>query len=393
MQGTSFSWDRLTATCVLSFCVLVAGLSVGIVLGELRDEFGLSGVVAAAHGAGFGVSLIVMGVWGLALVARIGRPAAFWGSVASATGGVLLLCVGRSPAVTLLGTTISGAACAMLVLLMPSIVADHHGEGRAAAFAAINGFPGLAGIAFSVVVGAAMAAGQSWRWPYALLTLAVAAAFVLVGRGVRIPPSSAHPRPVLTLFRRPEIRGPWLRIVHAVMVEFPIGIWAVVYLKEVGGASSGAAAIFGALWGLCLFVSRMLMPRSVMRFGASSSAVAFGISAVGVLLMWSGPGLGVRVLGLAVVATGCGPLFPLAVDRLFHADGADTVSLGAITALASGVAVTVGPLTLGVLADQVGLRNSILVVPVLALVGVVTSRPRHQPASMHTDDLAGASVG
>jgi MFS family permease len=375
VQRASFSWDRLTVTCVLSFCVLVAGLSVGLVLGELRDEFGLSGVVAAAHGASFGVSLIIMGLVGLRLVARIGRPTAFWGSVAFATAGVLLLCIGRSAVVTLTATAISGAACALLVLLMPGIVADHHGEGRAGAFAAINGFPGLAGISFALVVGAVMSSGHSWRWPYAILTIAFASAFAIAGRGVRIPTSTAVAVPVLPLFHRAEVRGPWIRIVHAVMVEFPVGIWAVVYLKEVGGASSGLAAICGGLWGLCLFVSRMLLPRYVARFGAWSSSVAFAITALGAVVMWAGPGFGGRILGLTIVAMGCGPLYPLAVDGLYRQADVDSVSLGAVTALASGISVTVGPMALGLLADQVGLRSALLFVPVLAIVGIYTSRP------------------
>ena len=54
--------------------------------------------------------------------------------------------------------------------------------------------------------------------------------------------------------------------------------------------------------------------------------------------------------------------------------------MGAYCALASGVAVTLGPLALGVLADAVGLRWAMLVVPVLAAVGAVTQRPRpHTP--------------
>jgi len=54
----------------------------------------------------------------------------------------------------------------------------------------------------------------------------------------------------------------------------------------------------------------------------------------------------------------------------------DSVSLGAYAALASGVAVTIGPLALGVLADSVGLRRAILIAPVFALIGAVTQRPR-----------------
>lgn len=52
------------------------------------------------------------------------------------------------------------------------------------------------------------------------------------------------------------------------------------------------------------------------------------------------------------------------------------MALGAFSALASGAAVSVGPLVMGALADAVGLRWAILIVPVLAALGAVTQRPR-----------------
>ncbi len=382
---TTGIWDRLTVTCALSFCVLVAGLSVGIVLGELRDELDISGVVAAAHGSAFGIGMLLLGAFGSGAVARVGRPAAFWGSCATVIGGITLLCLGRVWPVTLLGASLAGVACSMLVLLMPGIVADHHGDRRAAAYAAVNGIPGLAGISFSLLIGAVIASGASWRWPYALLTLGLGAAVLVVGRRVRIPASPATATRILPLFRRRDVALPYIHIVHAVLVEFPIGIWAVVYLKEVGGASSGLAASLGAIWGLFLFLVRMSLPRIVAVFGPWTRSVGFGLAACGALLMWTGPGLWMRVLGLTIVAIGAAGLYPLAVEGLYERAGADTVSLGFVTAIASGTAVTVGPLLLGVLADVVSLRHGLLFVPALALIGVYTARPRADRAKPELD--------
>jgi predicted MFS family arabinose efflux permease len=384
-------WDRLTITCALSFCVLVAGLSVGIVLGELRDELGISGVVAAAHGSAFGIGMLLLGAFGSGLVARLGRPRAFWGSCATVTGGILLLCVGRAWPVTLLGASLAGVACSMLVLLMPGIIADHHGDNRAAAYAAVNGAPGLAGISFSLVVGAVISSGGSWRWPYALLTLAIAAGVVVAGRRVTIPASHLPPVKVLPLFRHRDITEPWLHIIHAVLVEFSVGIWAVVYLKEVGGASSGLAAALGAIWGLFLFVTRMRLPHIVAMFGPWTRSIAFATAAVGAVVMWAGPGLWIRALGLTIVALGAGLLYPLAVDQLYERGDADAVTLGFVTALASGVGVTIGPLLLGVLADSVGLRHALLFVPILAVVGVYTARPNFAVGLAPTEELVAAS--
>ena len=48
-----FRWDRLTYASALGYCMLVAALSVGVVLGELRDQFHLDGVIAALHASTF----------------------------------------------------------------------------------------------------------------------------------------------------------------------------------------------------------------------------------------------------------------------------------------------------------------------------------------------------
>ena len=89
------------------------------------------------------------------------------------------------------------------------------------------------------------------------------------------------------------------------------------------------------------------------------------------------PGLAGRVIGLTIVGFGGAPLYPLTVDRLYASaeHKIDSISLGAICILASGTAVTLGPLALGVLADSVGLRLALLIVPVVAC------HRRHHPAT------------
>jgi predicted MFS family arabinose efflux permease len=384
-------WDRLTVTMVLSFFVLVAGLSVSLVLGELRDELGLSGLVAAAHGSSFGVGLLVMGALGVRLVGRIGRTVAFWSTCGVIVVGVAVLCLGRHWWVTLCGTAIAGVACALLVLLAPGIVADHHGDGWVHTFAAVNGVPGFAGIALSLVVGAAIAAGISWRAPYLAVTLLFALALVLVGRRARLPRGTPTGASALSLLRRAGTRRPFIDVVHAVISEFPLGVWAVVVLKEVGGASGGAAAALGAVWGLSIMVSRLALPRIAAVAGRWTGTLGYAAVTVGSALVWLGPGLGPRVFGIVVAGFGTGPLYPLAVERLYARVDADTVSLGAVTALASGVAITTGPLLLGTLADVVGLRHAVLLVTALGIAGVLRSRPNTEPPQLRVSGDVGST--
>ncbi|MGB8859511.1 MAG: MFS transporter [Ilumatobacteraceae bacterium] len=375
---TTFRWDRLTYASALGYCLLVAGLSVGVVLGELRDQFHISGVIAALHGSTFGIGLLLAGLVGVKVVDGIGRRRALQAAAASLAGGVALFCIGPSWPITLLGTAFTGAGGALLVMVMPGLISDHHGAHRAAAFSAVNGAPGVAGVAFSLVVGGALSAGWSWRPPYLILTGVFVLALAYVAHPVEVPDGERSSPFSLRHFTDREVLVPWVHIVNAVLAEFSVGIWAVTYLREVGHASAGLAPILASVFGVMMFATRMALPTLLRWWGDTAISISFLILAAGATTMCLAPGAGWKTVGLVIVGLGAAPLYPLTVDRFYlRADHAlDAVSLGAYCALASGVAVTLGPLALGILADSVGLRWALLIVPGLAAIGAFTQRSR-----------------
>jgi predicted MFS family arabinose efflux permease len=386
-RPTEFRWDRLTAAAALGYCLLVATQSVGVVLGELREQFGMSGVIAAMHGSAFGFGLLVCGLRGVAIIERFGRLATLQGSGGAMLAGVILFCFGPNWQATLAGATLAGFGGAMLVVVMPGLISDHHGPHRAAAFAAANGVPGVAGVAFSLVIGATLASGASWRVSYLVLTGAIFVALALIAHPVDVPSASAAPAFTLRLFRNPDVLIPYLCIVNAVLTEFTIGVWSVTYLKEVGQTSGGVASTLGALFGLMMFLGRLILPFTMRLLGDATLSVSFCVLIVGCLVMCLAPGVAAKAVGLAIVGLGGAALYPLNVDRLYRrADGqVDSVSLGAIAALASGTAVLTGPLLMGVVADIIDLRWAILVVPTLAVIGAITQRPRPQRPQLRPD--------
>ncbi len=377
MTTDRFRWDRLTYASALGYALLVGALSVGVVLGELREQFDLSGVIASLHGSTFGFGLLAAGLWGVRVVDRLGRRRSLAMSAAAITGGITLFCTGPAWPITLTGTALAGLGGALLVMVMPGLISDHHGEHRAAAFAAVNGAPGLAGVAFSLVIGAALALQWSWRPPYLILTGVIVLALTSVAWPVAIPESPRQGAFTLAHFRDRDVFVPWLHIVNAVVCEFAIGIWAATYLKEVGNASGGLASAMAGVFGVSMFLSRLVLPTVMRYLGDATITISFMVLAVGALMMCFAPGLLPRVVGLTIVGFGGAPLYPLTVDRLYASaeHKIDSISLGAICALASGAAVTLGPLALGILADSVGLRRALLIVPVIAVVGAITQRP------------------
>lgn len=374
--GVAFRWDRLTVSATLGFCLLVSALNVGVVLGELREEFQLGGVLTALHGSMFGIALLAVSLGGVAVIDRLGRRPSLMTSAALIITGVTLFCVGPAWPITMTGAAIGGLGAAMIVMITPGLIRDHHGNASAAAFAAVNGVPAVMGIAFGLGIGGALAAGWSWRGPYLGIMVASAIILAVVAWPVTVPSGarSAHFR--LTHVRHRHVGVPVLFIVNGVLVEFMVAVWCITYLKEIGGASEGLAPILGAGFAVVMFTSRLLLPLLIHRFGAHTKALGFTAIGLGAVLMAIGPSLTIRAIGVAV-AGGVGLVYPLAVEHLatVAGDTVDPITLGAYAALASGVAVTLGPLVLGLLADTIGLRWGVLVVPVLAAIGAISQWP------------------
>jgi predicted MFS family arabinose efflux permease len=230
---------------------------------------------------------------------------------------------------------------------------------------------------FSLVVGAALALHWSWRPPYLMLTAVIVVVLTVVAWPVAVPESERHGEFTLTHLRDRDVFIPWLHIINAVFSEFAIGVWAATYLKEVGHASGGLAAALAGVFGVMMFLSRLVMPTIIRLFGDATVSVSFIVTGIGAVIMFGAPGLLPRVAGLTIVGFAGAPLYPLTVDRLYESaeQKIDSISLGAICILASGTAVTLGPLAMGVLADQIGLRSALLIVPAACVIGAITQRP------------------
>jgi MFS family permease len=384
-----FRWDRLTYSSALGYALLAGGQSIGFVLGELRHQFGLSGVTAALHGSVFGVSALLLGVFGVRVVDRLGRRTSMLVAAITITLGITTFCIGPVWPVTLAGATLAGLGGALLAVVMPAVISAHHGEHFAAAFAAVNGAVGLTAVTYSLVVGGALALNWSWRPPYLVLTAMIVLILTAVAWPVGVPESSRHTNFTLAHLGDRDVLVPWLHLLNAIFPEMATAVWAATYLKEVGHASGGLAAAMAGAFGVAMFASRQVVPQVMRVFGAATVSACFLILGTGSLVMVFGGGLAARVVGLAIVGLGAGPLYPLDVDRLYAAaeHRIDPVSLGAICMLAAGTAITLGPLALGVLADSIGLKWALLIVPASCVLGAVTQFRREQPAAQPAPTL------
>ncbi|WP_136519228.1 MULTISPECIES: MFS transporter [Cellulomonas] len=168
--------------------------------------------------------------------------------------------------------------------------------------------------------------------------------------------------------------------VAGAVVEDAGSSWAAVYLSgPLGAASAVAAAGFVALVG-AQFVGRLLGDRLVDRFGQRAVARAGGVVvAVGMGVALAFPTVPGTVLGFAAAGLGVATLVPAAMHQADELPGLRHGTGLTVVSWLMRLGFLLSPPVVGAVADEVGLRTGLLVVPlaglaVVALAGVLTGR-------------------
>ncbi len=367
----------------LAYALLSCSLSAQVAMPEIRRTIQMTDVVTSLHGSFFGWALLLGGLFFSRLSASIGRARFLALGVFGLSAGACLFATGHVVAQTLAGAALSGLSGAILVITIPGLVADAFGERRSEIFTKLNAVPALAGLLFPLAVAAAPSVSLTWRWPTIVFPAVLVTAMVVLSRTLhndeRAPRKSAEATGVGAIFEALKVKPVRQRFLIQVLstsLEFAVGIWMVTYLREVVGLSRDRAPIGAAAWALGMFVSRALVPRMISWFGSKLEVVGFsGVAAGGLLLMY-GHFTPVRFLAVPLISFSIGPMYTLGVERLFirgGANAANTANLSSLAAVASGIAITAGPLLVGLAGDAFGLRNALWLVPVGACIGVVLS--------------------
>ena len=234
-------------------------------------------------------------------------------------------------------------------------------------FHAAFSFGGLAGAGFGAI---AAAAGIDPLEHFG--AVAVAIALSALAAGGRLLPPDADDRETTPILARPQrsllVLG--AAAFFTLMAEGAAADWSAVYLSESLGAGAAAAALGYTAFSLAMAASRVFGDRLNTRLGPVALARGGGLLAASALTLAlvSGSTL-VALAGFAAMGAGLGVVVPV----LFRAAGSTPgVSAAAGVAAVSTIGwfgFLAGPPAIGVTADAVGLRSSLVIV-VAATLGL-----------------------
>lgn len=372
-----FARDRTTLVLYAALGVF-GGLQVvpGLVTPALRDELGYGYTLASLHVSAFAAAGVVAGLLAPWLDRRLGRRAVLVLGLLGVAAGTAALTAGRTAPVTIGAAALAGLLGTLVIVAVQSALSDHHGQRRAVAFAESNVGASIGTTAAPLVVGAAAAGLGSWRWG----VLALATTGLLVGLLVR---RSAVPVSVVPVEvegagggRLPAaaVAGTGL-VFAAVVLEWTTSYWGATYLRDVVGLEPAAAVTAMTLFYAAMLTGRVAAGVLVRRVAAARLvALSLAVTAAGTGVQALSTAPAAALVGLVLLGLGVAALFPLGLSLAVAAAPHRAAEVSGRCVVAGSAAVLLGPLVVGQLADGVGLRPALVVVPVALLGATVLLR-------------------
>lgn len=337
----------------------------------LKDELALSYTVSSLHFTAFAVGMLLVGVGGHILVQRVGRWNALWLGAFGMSVSAFLLLAGQSATVTIGASLCMGLVGSLILVIVPSVLSDRHGESRAVAFSEANLTSSLVSTAAPLMVGWCAPLPGGWRLALGTVALAPFLMRLAFGRTTLPQPTSRQEGSPVARQSLPILFWVyWVAIFLAVSVEFCMVSWSAGYLESGLGMKKANAAQAVSLFLAAMIVGRLVGSRLILLVSARRVVTASVlIAGIGFSLFWRADAAILGMVGLFVTGLGVASLYPLLLSLALGVASHDIVRASARTTLASGSAILALPLALGRLADMVGIRPAYGIVCVL-LIGV-----------------------
>ncbi len=343
----------------------------GLFLPDLRTTFGLDvttiGLIGSGTYAGYLVALTLVGL----LSARLGPRPLIVASGLFATTGLALVAFAPNTAVLVLGLVLAGTSSGWAWAPYSDAVRSLVAPGRRERVLAI--VPN--GTAFGTAVAGVLALAVPWRpaWLlFALAALAVTGYNAWLLRGLPRP----EPQPRETRIRYTPAAGPLLATALSYGVIGSVYWTFAVDLIAANTTNTATAPIFWTIIGIA-GIGGLATARTLARIGLRRThALLFTTLAVAVAVLAVAPDATVAV-GLSALLYGPAFMAVSAVLAVWSYQVFPSRPAAGFSAVVFflGIGTIIGPVTVGAVADWIGLTAAFPLTAVLALV-TLSARPR-----------------
>jgi MFS family permease len=365
----SIQRDRLTwlLYLVLAYFTYMQVL-IGPITPFIREELKLTYTTASLHFTALALGMILSGLSGDRLSARLGRYRLLWLGTGGMALGAALLAWGDRVEITIFSTFVMGLMGTWGLVMFQAISADYQREFHAVAMAEAFLMAGIGLAAPPLLVGLFEESGIGWRGAVAVgvgLWLLMLIVFhkdsIPTGQASRVHANHAGRALPLIFWLY------WLLIFLGVAIEWSLIAWGADFLQNHLDIGKVLATTLMSLFLGMFIVGRWFAARIVRRV-SSGRLVLLAIScvALGFFPFWLIPVGPVSIIGLMVTGLGASNLVPLGFTL---AGGSVSEQLTDVAssrvALSGGSAILIAPLILGSLADWLGIASAYSVVIVI----------------------------
>lgn len=335
------------------------------------------------HATLFAVGGIIAALAAPQLVARFGRSRVLTIALVTFCLGIAGYLIPAGPAVTLPSIGLISLAAATLIISLSAFLLDHQGRAGPASLTQANAFTALAGVIAPIVIGFGAAIVLGWRFGIAVMVVGILLLELFFRRPIQHTfNAKATDQQKALPWRQLPRRMWWSILVVALItgVELTTFLWAADLLRDRAGASPALAAGLVSALAIGMVVGRLAGARLTQSWAIDSLLLIGGCVALGgFAIAWlSNQALPITV-GLFIIGLGIALNWPLGIARSVQASGGWATQATSLVSLASGIMLAIIPITLGAIAERIGIHRAFFLLPVLLVIALIILRLKPEP--------------
>jgi len=337
----------------------------GPALPLLRADQGTTAAIAGLHGSALGVASIIAGYLNAPLVHKFGRYKSIWLGLILFNIGAMSFILLPKPWQTITAILIAGIGLSTAVNNSFTYLSAHYKQNSARALSQANGVNSFFVLVGNFVVGMIAGTQFSWRLGLILCLPFAIILYLLLGRQhnpEHIPDDAGPQRGSLSI----RYWLSWTGLLFTIAAEFAIAFWGAALFREKTGVSAATSTTLMLAFPLGMMVARWFGTYVLPHLGVDARLkLIIAVQGIAFMVFWSSENVIASFIALFAVGMGTSMQFALSSLRLLSIEKDKPDLAMGKSSLSAGLAIGLSPLFLGFLADQFGIVNGFLLVPIL----------------------------